>query len=220
MTPARRVVVVLSGGGSNLQALIDATTSPAFPAEIVGVVSDQPEAFGLHRARDAQIADRCVPRSDFGSRAEFEAGLAQVIDSFEPDFVLLAGFMRILRGDVLTTYAGRMLNIHPSLLPLHKGLDTHQRAIDAGDAEHGCTVHYVTPELDGGPGIIQAALPIDANVDADQLAAQVLEMEHRIYPMALRWLAEGRIVAERNSVILDGRPLDGPVRVGRDELDP
>ncbi len=216
-TPAR-VVVMLSGSGSNLQAILDATASRHFPAEVVGVISDKPQAYGLERARSAGIPARCVERRGFANSAEFERGLESAIDAFNPDFVALAGFMRILRGDLTRRFAGRMLNIHPSLLPKHKGLDTHQRALDDGDIEHGCTVHLVTPELDAGPAIIQATLSIGESTDADTLARRVLQLEHVIYPMALRWLAEGRLQTASERILLDGLPLDGPVVMPADTL--
>ncbi len=216
-TPAR-VVVMLSGSGSNLQAILDATASRRFPAEVVGVISDKSQAYGLERARLAGIPARCIERRAFADRAEFERGIEKAIDAFNPDFVALAGFMRILRGDLTRRFAGRMLNIHPSLLPKHKGLDTHQRALDEGDIEHGCTVHLVTPELDAGPGIIQATLPIGETSDADTLARRVLQLEHVIYPMALRWLAEGRLQTASERILLDGLPLDAPVVMPADTL--
>ncbi|MEL7310937.1 MAG: phosphoribosylglycinamide formyltransferase [Pseudomonadota bacterium] len=218
MNSRARVVVLLSGSGSNLQALIDATANRTFPAQIVGVISDQPDAYGLKRAANADIATRCCDRADFNNRAEFEEAIGEAIASFAPDFVLLAGFMRILRGSLPDRYSGRMLNIHPSLLPRHKGLDTHQRAIDAGDIEHGCTVHFVTRELDAGPGLIQAKLDVGATADAAHLAARVLELEHQIYPLALRWLAEGRVSHSAEGVLLDGLALPDPVVMDVDAL--
>lgn len=218
MSMPARVVVMLSGSGSNLQAILDATASRHFPAEVVGVISDKPEAYGLERARSAAIPTHCVERSAYSSRAEFENGLEAAIDTLDPDYVVLAGFMRILRGDLPRRFAGRMLNIHPSLLPKHKGLDTHQRALDEGDIEHGCTVHFVTPELDAGPGIIQATLLVGDTSDADTLAGRVLQLEHVIYPMALRWLAEGRLRSSGERILLDGLPLDGPVVMNADTL--
>ncbi|MEO0364317.1 MAG: phosphoribosylglycinamide formyltransferase [Pseudomonadota bacterium] len=219
MMPSSRVVVMLSGGGSNLQALIDATASPAFPAKIVGVISDRPDAYGLQRAAQSDIPSRCVERDHYATRTEFEHALARAIADFDPDFVLLAGFMRILRGDLPDRYAGRMLNIHPSLLPRHKGLDTHQRAIDAGDIAHGCTVHFVTRELDAGPALIQARLDIADTTNAEQLAAQVLKLEHKIYPLALRWLAEARVELTSNGITLDRIELPEPVVMDADGLD-
>ena len=213
-----RAVVLVSGNGSNLQALLDATRSPAFPAVIAGVISDNPQAHGLERASQAGVPARAVPRKDFATRHEFEQALAGAIDALGADVILLAGFMRILRGDLPARFAGRMLNIHPSLLPRHKGLDTHARCLAAGDPEHGCSVHFVTAELDAGPTIIQAHLPVDPDDTPERLAERVLPLEHGIYPIALRWLAEGRLHWADGHVTLDGQPLTEPVRVSARSL--
>ena len=208
--PAVRLVVLISGSGSNLQAIIDACAAD-LPARIVAVISNQADAYGLERARRAGISTRVLSHRGYADRAAYDAALQQMIDGFAPDLVILAGFMRILSDPFVAHYRGRMLNIHPALLPDFRGLHTHQRALDAGVDEHGASVHFVTEELDGGPVIIQAKVPVETDDDATRLAARVLEQEHRIYPRAIRWYAEGRLRMQDDRVLLDGRPLDGPV---------
>ena len=181
-----RLVVLISGGGSNLQAFIDAAADPAYPCEVVAVISNRAGVFGLERAARAGIPAEVLDHTAFASRDAFDAALADRIDAYAPDLVILAGFMRILTPGFVTRYAGRLLNIHPSLLPKYPGLHTHQRAIDAGDAEAGATVHLVTEELDGGPVILQARVQVLPGDTADTLAARVLVEEHRIYPEAAR----------------------------------
>jgi len=207
-----RVLVLISGSGSNLQALIDAQAGA--PYRIVAVVSNVAEAFGLERARHAGIPAEVLSHRAFGDRAAYDQALARLVDRYEPGLVVLAGFMRILTPGFVGRYAGRMMNIHPSLLPKYRGLHTHQRALDAGETEHGASVHFVTDELDGGPLIIQARVPVLAGDDAETLAARVLTREHRIYPLAVRWFAEGRL-----TLGADGRPhLDGAVLKSPDLL--
>ncbi|MGE5155469.1 MAG: phosphoribosylglycinamide formyltransferase, partial [Bdellovibrio bacteriovorus] len=180
---------------------------PEAPYRIVAVVSNEAEAFGLERARRAGIPAEVLSHRDYRDRAAYDQALGELIDRFEPGLVVLAGFMRILTPGFVARYAGRMMNIHPSLLPKYRGLHTHQRALDAGEQEHGASVHFVTDELDGGPLIIQARVPVLPGDDAEALAARVLSREHRIYPMAVRWFAEGRL-----RLGPDGRPrLDGSV---------
>lgn len=208
--PRLPVVVLISGGGTNLQALIDAAVAGQ-PFAVVGVVSNRPDAFGLTRAARAHIPTAVVDHAAYPDRESFEAALADCIDRFAPQLVCLAGFMRILTPGFVGHYHGRMLNIHPSLLPSYRGLHTHQRVLDAGDAEHGATVHFVTKELDGGPRIVQARVPVRAGDTTEVLAARVLEKEHRIYPLAVRWFAQGRLRLRADGAELDGRLLADPV---------
>lgn len=210
------VVVLISGGGTNLQAIIDAAQQ-GLPIEIRAVISNRPDAYGLERARRAGIPTEVLDHRDFPDRESFDRALARRIDSYQPELVLLAGFMRILTPEFVHHYAGRMFNIHPSLLPRHQGLDTHQRALEAGDTEHGASIHFVTEELDGGPVILQARVPVKGGDTPDVLAARVLEQEHRIYPLAVKWFAEGRLALEGDQVLFDGRPLHEPLRL--DELE-
>ncbi len=204
---AKRIVVLLSGSGSNLQALIDATLSGRIDGQLVAVISNKPGVKGLERARDAGIAAQALDHTGFNSREAFDAALQALIDSHRPDLIVLAGFMRILTADFVRHYLGRMFNIHPSLLPRYKGLHTHQRAIDAGDSEHGCTVHFVTPELDGGPLIIQAVVPVLAGTSASDLQQQVQRREHEVYPLAVEWFCANRLRLLPNGVELDGIQL-------------
>lgn len=202
-----RVVVLISGGGSNLQALIDGMQKQELPIEIVAVISNRPGVMGLHRAEQAGIPARVVEHSRFEDRTSFERELISVIDSYEPKLVVLAGFMRILTPEFTGHYLGRMLNIHPSLLPKYQGLHSHQRVLDAGDADHGVTVHFVTAELDGGPCVLQAKIPVLPDDDATSLAARVLTQEHVIYPLAVKWFAEGRLTMRDGNALLDNELL-------------
>lgn len=201
------VVVLISGSGSNLQALIDSVAHDGNPARIAAVICNRAGAYGLERAKQAGIATELLDHKQFDGREAFDAALIQAIDAHQPDLVVLAGFMRILTPGFVQHYAGRLLNIHPSLLPKHKGLHTHQRAIEAGDSEHGCSVHFVTEELDGGPLVVQAVLPVMADDTAESLAQRVHEQEHQIYPLAVRWFAEGRLRLGAQGAMLDGQPL-------------
>src|SRR5690554_3901205 len=202
-----RVVVLISGSGSNLQALIDGWQKQELPIDLAAVISNRPAVLGLQRAELAGIPALVLDHTLFTDRQSFDQELMRLIDSFQPDLVVLAGFMRILTPEFTQHYLGRMLNIHPSLLPKYQGLHTHQRALDAGDSEHGVTVHFVTAELDGGPAAIQAVVPILTNDDATSLAARVQQQEHIIYPMAVRWFCEGRLAMSESQVLLDGEPL-------------
>ncbi len=201
------VVVLLSGTGSNLQALIDSDDVKDSPATLRAVISNRADAYGLQRAKDAGIATRVLDHKAFEGREAFDAALIEVIDTFKPQLVILAGFMRILSADFVRHYQGRLLNIHPSLLPKYKGLHTHQRALDAGDSEHGCSVHFVTEELDGGPLVVQAVIPVESDDSAHSLAQRVHAQEHRIYPLAVRWFAEGRLSLDEQGALLDGQLL-------------
>ncbi|MDO9625476.1 MAG: phosphoribosylglycinamide formyltransferase [Pseudomonas sp.] len=207
MSAQCNVVVLISGSGSNLQALIDSIAHDGNPARISAVISNRADAYGLERAKQAGIATAVLDHKQFEGREAFDAALVEAIDAFEPQLVVLAGFMRILSSDFVRHYAGRLLNIHPSLLPKYKGLHTHQRALEAGDSEHGCSVHFVTEELDGGPLVVQAVIPVRSNDTLDSLAQQVHRQEHLIYPMAVRWFAEGRLRLDAQGAMLDGQPL-------------
>ena len=186
----KTLVVLVSGRGSNLQAILDAD----LPLRVAAVVSNDPRALGLARARKAGVPTVAIDHRRFPDRTAFDHSLAEAIDRYAPDFIALAGFMRILGNPFVQRYAGRMVNIHPSLLPAFPGLHTHRRALEAGVRIHGCTVHFVTPDLDMGPIIVQAAVPVLPDDDEASLAERVLAQEHRIYPQALAWLASGQIV--------------------------
>ncbi|HVW91443.1 MAG TPA: phosphoribosylglycinamide formyltransferase [Devosia sp.] len=187
----RRVAILISGRGSNMEALIRAARAPDYPAEIVGVLSNKAEAGGLDIARNAGIPTAIRSHRDFPDREAFDAALDDVLRGWETEIVCLAGFMRLLSAGFTRKWQGRMLNIHPSLLPAHRGLHTHERALEAGDTEHGCTVHFVTPGLDEGPAILQARVPVLPGDTAETLAARVLAEEHRIYPEALAMVCRG-----------------------------
>ena len=193
----KRIVILISGRGSNMEAMLKAR----LPAEIVAVISNEPAAQGLATAQAQGIATAVVPHRAFAGRAAFDAALAAEIDRHKPDLIVLAGFMRVLTESFVARYAGRMINIHPSLLPSFPGLHTHRRALEAGVRVHGCTVHFVTPGLDSGPIIVQAAVPVLADDTEDRLAARVLAQEHRIYPQAVRWLCAGRVKLGANGVV-------------------
>jgi phosphoribosylglycinamide formyltransferase-1 len=202
MTASCNVVVLISGSGSNLQALIDSQAEDN-PARIRAVISNRADAFGLTRAQSAGIPTAVLDHKAFDGRESFDAALMEVIDGHAPNLVILAGFMRILTPGFVRHYQGRLLNIHPSLLPKYKGLDTHRRALEAGDREHGCSVHFVTEELDGGPVAIQAALAVEPGENFEQLTQRVHAAEHQIYPLAMRWFAEGRLRLVEQGAMLD-----------------
>ena len=207
MSEKRRIAILISGRGSNLQAFIDAKASGALDCDIALVLSNNPDAAGLDRAQAAGVPTDCVNHREFESREAFDRALAARVTKAGADLVILAGFMRILTSEFLTPFAGRLLNVHPSLLPKYPGLNTHQRALDAGDSEAGVTVHFVTPELDGGPPVVQARVPINFGDTAETLARKVLAEEHTIYPLAARWFIEGRLVLTDHGAELDGKPL-------------
>lgn len=207
-SPRTRVLVLISGSGSNLQALIDAQQSGKLPVELVAVISNRPDAKGLQRAERAGIPTQVVDHTRFDGRDSFDRALQQVIDAYAPDLIVLAGFMRILTEHFTRQYQGRMLNIHPSLLPKYQGLNTHERALQAGDREHGVSVHFVTAELDGGPVALQARVPVLPDDDASRLAQRVLQQEHRIYPLAVKWFAQGRLRMVDGRVFMDSEPLE------------
>lgn len=182
----KRVAVLISGSGSNLQALIDACKTPDFPAQISLVLSNKADAYGLTRARNADILTHVISHKNYASREEFDSAMDEILRQHQVDIICLAGFMRVLSSGFVKKWQGKMINIHPSLLPEHKGLHTHQRALDAGDKEAGCTVHWVSVGVDEGEIIAQARVPVLANDTAETLAARVLEQEHKIYPAALK----------------------------------
>jgi phosphoribosylglycinamide formyltransferase-1 len=206
-TGARRVVVLISGNGSNLQALIDEQTHDRLGGEIVAVISNVADAYGLQRARDASIDAVVLPHGEYDSREAYDGALIKVIERHEPDLVVLAGFMRILSSRFVQRFHGRMLNIHPSLLPAYRGLNTHAKALADGVAEHGCSVHFVTEELDGGPVAIQAVVKVSENETEASLKEKVHAREHLIYPIAVKWFLEGRLRLEGEIATFDGMPL-------------
>ena len=201
------LVVLISGNGSNLQAIIDAIKEQGLQAEVRAVISNNSDAYGLSRARDAGIAAEVLDHRNFPSREAYDQELQLLIDHYQPDLVVLAGFMRILTEEFVNHYHGRMLNIHPSLLPKYQGLNTHQRVLEAGDNVHGVSVHFVTPELDGGPVILQAEVPVHPGDSPDDLAQRVHQQEHVIYPLVIRWFTEKRLVLEGETVRFDGKPM-------------
>lgn len=202
-----RIVVLISGGGSNLQSLLDQCQTDSMDANIVAVISNRPDAFGLSRARQAGVKALTLDHTGYADRAAFDAALAELIEAQKPDLIVLAGFMRILTDDFVRRFPGKMINIHPSLLPRYPGLNTHQRALDAGDSKAGATVHFVTAELDGGPPIAQVEVPISDQDDADSLARKVLVQEHRLYPTVVDWFVKGRLRLDASRVLLDDQPL-------------
>jgi phosphoribosylglycinamide formyltransferase 1 len=198
---AKRIVVLISGRGSNMEALLESR----LPATIAAVISNVPDVRGLATAQAHGISTAVIDHRSYADRSEFDSALAREIDRHGPDLVVLAGFMRVLTEPFVRRYSGRMLNIHPSLLPAFPGLDTHRRALQAGVRIHGCTVHFVTGTLDHGPIVAQAAVPVIAGDTEVQLAARVLREEHRIYPQAVRWFCEGRLtLSEDDTVLIDG----------------
>ena len=204
-----RLVVLISGSGTNLQAIIDAVNAGAVNAKISAVISNEESAKGLQRAAQSKIATAVVDHKQFDSKEAFDRALIELIDRYEADTVLLAGFMRILTPTFVSHYAGKVLNIHPSLLPKFQGLHTHQRALEAGEKQHGCSIHFVTDEVDGGPVIAQATVSVEATDDADSLAKKVLRKEHILYPLVVSWKADGRLKLSNGGVWLDGKKL-GP----------
>lgn len=189
----KSIVILISGRGSNMESLLHGATSGSLPVRVAAVISNRPLAKGLETAAAMGIPTHVIDHTQFDSREGFDAAVAEVIDSVSPDLVVLAGFMRILSDGFVRRFEGRMINIHPSLLPSFPGLHTHRRALEAGVRVHGCTVHFVTPTLDHGPIIVQAVVPVLDGDDEVSLAQRVLTQEHQIYPMAVRWFAEGRL---------------------------
>lgn len=214
-TSLPRIVVLVSGGGTNLQALIDAQAAGTLEGNLVGVISNRPGVGGLERAESAGIPGQVIRHRDYDSREAFDAALMEAIDAFRPDLVVLAGFMRILTDGFVQAYRGRLMNIHPSLLPAWPGLHTHRKVLEAGESEHGATVHFVTEQLDGGPRILQGRVPVEAGDDEDRLARRVGRQEHRIYPEAVRWFCQGRLRLRDGLAELDGHPLHEPIDIDR-----
>ena len=207
------MVVLVSGRGSNLRAIDARIAAGDLPARILAVLSDREDAAALAWAAERGLATGAVPQRQYADRAAFDTALGNVIAGYAPALVVLAGFMRILGAPLVERFAGRMLNIHPSLLPKYPGLHTHRRVLEAGDAEHGASVHFVTTELDGGPVVLQARVPVLPGDDEAMLAQRVLVQEHRIYPLAIRWFAEGRLCVDGGIVRFDERPLAAPLLV-------
>lgn len=202
-----KLVILISGNGSNLQAIIDTLNSEQINAEITAVISNKEGAYGLERAKQNNITTQVLDHKQYPNRAAYDLELQKCIDNFNPDLVILAGFMRILTDDFVLHYAGKIINIHPSLLPKYPGLHTHKQAIENSDLEHGSTVHFVIPELDAGPTIAQSSLEIQASDDATSLAARVQNLEHKLYPLVVRWFAEGKIELRDGTVYYSGKKL-------------
>lgn len=203
----KNIVVLISGNGSNLQAVIDACKQKQINGTIRAVFSNKADAFGLERARDAHIPAHALEASQFASREAFDRELMQEIDAYAPDVVVLAGYMRILSPAFVSHYSGRLLNIHPSLLPKYPGLHTHRQVLENGDEEHGTSVHFVTDELDGGPVILQAKIPVFDGDDEDDITERVQSQEHAIYPLVVSWFVDGRLEMRDNAAWLDGVKL-------------
>ncbi|GLR10497.1 phosphoribosylglycinamide formyltransferase [Mixta theicola] len=203
----KRLVVLISGNGSNLQAILDACQQGRINANTAAVFSNKANAFGLERARSAGVAAHALSAADYESREAFDRQLIREIDAYAPDLVVLAGYMRILSPVFVARYHDRLLNIHPSLLPKYPGLHTHRQAIANGDSEHGTSVHFVTDQLDGGPVILQARVPVCSGDSEEEIAARVQQQEHAIYPQVISWFVEGRLMMRDNAAWLDGKPL-------------
>ena len=202
-----KLVVLISGSGSNLQAFIDASKNGSLNADIAAVISNKAGVMGLERAKNVGIANEVIDHKQFDDRESFDTELADRIERYQPDLVILAGFMRILTPEFVSRFAGRIMNIHPSLLPKYPGLHTHRRAIEAGDKKAGATVHFVTSELDGGPAIVQAEVPILPGDDEGALASRVLVQEHQIYPLAAQWFCDGKLSLKNGTPELNGNAL-------------
>jgi phosphoribosylglycinamide formyltransferase-1 len=209
-TPCRTAILI-SGSGTNLQAFIDAVAAGNLNLELVVVLSNSPKAYGLRRAEDADIPTACIQHADFPDRETFDAAIVTELDRFKPELLILAGFMRILSPVFVSHYAGKILNIHPSLLPLYPGINTHQRVLDSGDAWHGSTVHFVTDKLDNGPRILQGRLRVSADESAEDLALRVQSIEHGIYPQAAGWVGSGRVQFRDGQTLIDGVAADEPL---------
>ncbi|MGL5344334.1 MAG: phosphoribosylglycinamide formyltransferase [Plesiomonas sp.] len=204
---SKNIVVLASGNGSNLQAILDACESGRIQGQVTAVISDRADAFALERAQSANMPAEVLRQRDFADRDSFDAALAEAVSRYQPDLVVLAGFMRVLNSAFVQQFSGKLLNIHPSLLPKYRGLNTHQRAIDAGDTVHGASIHFVTEQLDGGPIILQAQVPIFEDDTAAEVAQRVQEQEHRSYPLVINWYLDGRLSYQENQAWMDGKPL-------------
>lgn len=207
-----KIIVLISGNGSNLQAIIDEIQQGKLNVSLCAVISDRSGAYGLQRATNASIPSHVIEYRSYPDRTSFDAALMQQIDAYQPDLIVLAGFMRILTPEFVVHYLGRMINIHPSLLPKYQGLNTHRRVLEAGDEEHGATVHYVTPELDSGPIILQAQVPVLASDSAESLEQRVHQAEYQIYPEAIRRIASGQVAFRNNLVYYDNKPMSDAQR--------
>ena len=211
MTPVEaeptRIVILISGSGSNMQTIAAAIQKQEIEAEICAIISNRPEALGLQKAKDMGIHTQILDHTQAKSREEYDADLIHAIEEYNPDLVVLAGFMRILTPAFVHRYKGRLLNIHPSLLPKYKGLHTHKRALEAGDKQHGCSVHFVSEDLDGGPTIIQAIVPVMDDDNESTLQQRVMKQEHIIYPIAVKWFCEGRLNLIKGDAYLDNKDL-------------
>lgn len=212
-TAPLNVVALVSGRGSNLKAIAAQADAGALPIAITAVVSDRADAGALDWARERGIAVVVLSPREYADRSAYGRALGDIVAGIQPDLVVLAGFMRILSDEFVLRFLGRMLNIHPSLLPRFPGLHTHRRALEAGDAEHGASVHFVTPELDGGPVVLQARVPVLPGDDEDTLAARVLRQEHVIYPRVVSWFAQGRLAFRDGAAWLDGKRLETPLQL-------
>ena len=206
-----KTAILISGSGTNLQSFIDRVAQGSMSIDLRGVFSNRPDAYGLTRAREAGIATLCIEHGRFDSRERFDRAVADALAAWEPELLVLAGFMRILSPWFVQQYSGRILNIHPALLPLYPGLDTHARVLDSGDRHHGSTVHFVTEELDGGPRIVQGRIHVAPSTDPDDLMRRVQAVEHRIYPTAADWFGAGRLQMQDGATWLYGKRLDEPV---------
>ncbi len=206
-----KTAILISGSGTNLQAFIDAVASGRLLLDLAVVFSNNPQAFGLERAVKAGIPTACILHTDYPDRATFDGALIGELEAFAPELLILAGYMRILSPDFVAHYRGRILNVHPALLPLYPGLNTHQRVLDAGDRWHGSTVHFVTEELDGGPRILQGRLEVRPGETAEELARRVQTVEHRIYPEAAGWVGSGRAVFRNGQCWIDGKVTNEPI---------
>jgi phosphoribosylglycinamide formyltransferase-1 len=206
-----KTAVLISGSGSNLQSFIDRVAEGSVDLDLAVVFSNRPDAFGLQRASSAGIDTTCIEHGDFETREAFDRAVSAALDRWQPELLVLAGFMRILSPWFVQRYEGRILNIHPALLPLYPGLNTHERVLEAGDEYHGSTVHFVTEELDGGPRILQGRLRVAPTTDPDELMSRVQAVEHRIYPLAAHWFGEGRLEFRNGATWFDGERLDEPL---------
>ena len=211
MTSRCKTAILISGSGTNLQAFIDAVQNGDLDLELTVVFSNNPEAYGLDRAEKAGIPTACIQHSDYLDRESFDQAVIAELDRFNPDLLILAGFMRILTPAFVAHYAGKILNIHPALLPLYPGLNTHQRVLDAGDEWHGSTVHFVTEQLDAGPRILQGRLAVIPGESANELEKRVQALEHQIYPTAAGWVGSGKVVYRNGETWIDGSHADNPV---------
>jgi phosphoribosylglycinamide formyltransferase-1 len=212
-TPRQPIVILISGRGSNMRTLIERSQAADAAYSVASVISDRADAGGLEIARHLGVEARALPRATGCERADYDRVLAAAISEYSPALIVLAGFMRILSAEFVQRFAGRILNIHPSLLPKYTGMHTHRRVLEAREAEHGVTVHFVTEQLDGGPPVLQARVPILPGDTEATLSQRVLIQEHSIYPLAVNWFCQGRLRCEAGEALLDGRPLNAPVQI-------